>query len=758
MKIKAFIVLGFLVSLLAMPLQVMAQAPAARLQPRENPIAAVVDNRAVFTLAEIGYRERDLVSPVDVTRIRFNVPPSWHLLPEGEIELQYDVLLSGADANSIVGNKNPYGGNLIVTLNDYIIGSLPLDEVGTRTARLKIPAYALVSRQIDGSQLLAISLNAQFSCAYDIRATVTVKGTSFFDLTFEPAPLKLDLSKFPAPFYISNSFVPESTLIVVPDDPDPLELQAAMDVMAGFGSMIGGDYNIDLINTSQLAQTDLTQSHLIFVGMPGHLNMLSDIQFQLPVVNGQFANMPSESVNDGVIQLAYSPWNSNKAVMLLSGNSAEAVVSAAQAVSTGKVLAYKNPALAYVSKVELLFPNISAAEDFSLQNLGYVTQTLSGVGVYSTEYKFLVSKEQVATKEGYLDLVYYHAGSLDSGISSVSFSINNQIIASAPFTKESEQVTTLRIKIPTGTLQFGENLLQVTASMPTYNQVSTHLACDRSGMSKPWLVVSDQTSLHIPKATDKNIGQLFVKDFKIYPDHFTTHSDLNDIAFVVSKSDPISWRIASKLAFNLGDSLNPQIPSLVIAYADNVPQDARNTKSLIIVGLANQLPLLTEFNDMLPAPFDFAKNIANERNLQVSYRIPANVDVGYLELMASPFNSDKTILVVAGNTAEGLMFAGNGLLASDLRSQLTGVFAVTNGTQVATGNTSSPVSVITIIPSAEPVTATPIPGSVSETPAEVRPSWPMPVIVVSSLIILAVIGVVIKSTSARNRPTDKSNS
>lgn len=752
MKIKAFIVLGFLVSLLAMPLQVMAQAPDPTLQPSETPTPVIADNRAVFTLAEIGYRERDLVSPVDVTRIRFNVPPSWQLLPDGEIELQYDVLLSGADANKIVDNKNPYGGNLIVTLNDQIIGSLPLDEVGSRTARLKIPAKALVSTQIDGSHLLALSLNAQFSCVYDLRATVTIRQTSFFDMTFEPAAMKLDLSKLPAPFYVSNSFVPESTLIVVPDDPDPLELQAAMDVMAGFGSMVGGDYNIDLINASKMAETDLTRSHLIFVGMPGHLSELSNVQFQLPVMDGQFVDMPSESATDGVIQLAYSPWNPNKAVMLLSGNSGEAVVTAAQAVSTGKVLVYKDPALTYVSKVQLLSQKISPVEDFSLQNLGYATRTLSGVGVYSTDYSFLVSKEQVATKEGYLDFVYYHAGALDAGTSSVSISINKQIVASAPFTTESEQVTTSRIKIPVGILKFGENLLQVTANMPAYTQVSNHLACDHSGLSNPWLVISDQTVLHIPMEIVEDPEQPLVKDLKLYPDRFTTRADLDDIAFVLSKSDPVGWKIASKLAFNLGDSLNSLIPNLVAVYADDVSQDTRNAKSLIIVGLANQLPLLAEFNDMLPAPFDFAKNIASERNLQVSYRIPADVPVGYLELMDSPFNPDKTILVVAGTTADGLVFAGNGLLVSDLRSQLTGVFAVTNGTQIATGNASSPASVDAVIPSAEAITATPTPGSVSETPAEVRPSWPLPVIVVSGVIILAVIGLIIRSVAVRNRP------
>ena len=98
--------------------------------------------------------------------------------------------------------------------------------------------------------------------------------------------------------------------------------------------------------------------------------------------------------------------------------------------------------------------------------------------------------------------------------------------------------------------------------------------------------------------------------------------------------------------------------------------------------------------------------------MQVVYRIPKGMNVGYLELLDSPFNVEKPILVLAGNSDDGLVMAGNALLLNELRSQLTGVFAVTNGTQIATGSASSVFSAVgTLVSPQESVITTPIPAT-----------------------------------------------
>ena len=134
------------------------------------------------------------------------------------------------------------------------------------------------------------------------------------------------------------------------------------------------------------------------------------------------------------------------------------------------------------------FPTLCRSiEDFTLQNLGYQTETLSGIGLNSVQYLFNASKEQLNAKDATIDLIYYHSGLLDYGFSSFTVELNNQVISSTAFSKETEQLTTLQVKIPPGMLRFGENRLTVSARMLTTT------SCDATGFSNPWLTISDQT-------------------------------------------------------------------------------------------------------------------------------------------------------------------------------------------------------------------------------------------------------------------------
>ncbi|HLO28560.1 MAG TPA: cellulose biosynthesis cyclic di-GMP-binding regulatory protein BcsB [Anaerolineales bacterium] len=701
-------------------------------------------NEATVTFAELGFQETSLVSPFDTTRVLFSIPANWRLAPGGEVQLDYDITLSGADAGLVANDKNPYGGSLLVTFNNQPVSTISLGDLGSHTVQFSLPPESLAAVRQDGRHQLTISLDAQFSCLYNLRAIVTIKPTSTFKLQFEVSSPDLNLSRLPAPFHLRNALVPDRTLLVVPNNPDPKELKAALNLMSGFGSLVGESFDFGMVTAGELTNDDLTSSNLIFVGRPEQLDLLSNVKFPLAVENKKFASLPAESEADGVVEMALSPWNESKVALLVSGTSVDAVLKAAQAVSSGKILIYQNPALAYVADVQLLSDSIPVAEDFTLQSLGYKTETLSGIGLNNVQYLFNASKEQLNSKDALIDLVYFHSGLLDYGFSSFTVELNNQVIDSTAFSKDTEQLTTLQIKIPPGILRFGENRLSISARM----LVTT--SCDTTGFSNPWLTVSDQTHVHLPAATDANASAPGLLDLKSYPGLFMTQSDLGDVAFVLSKSNVASWKIAAQMAYNLGRTANPLISNMEAAYADNVPQQVLSQDSLIVVGKSSTIPLISQINDKLPAPFDLASDTASESQMQVVYRIPKGMSVGYLELLNSPYNPEKSILVLAGNSDEGVVMAGNTLLQNELSSQLTGVFAVTNGTQIATGNASAAFSAVgTLVPAAQAVVTTPIPLS-SAAPANLQPpGWLLPLLVVSGIAILLVI--VLVSTNALSK-------
>ncbi|HEX9388798.1 MAG TPA: cellulose biosynthesis cyclic di-GMP-binding regulatory protein BcsB [Anaerolineales bacterium] len=745
--IAIMILLGLM---LGSPLNVFAQASERENHSEQAGLIEVGANEATVTFADLGFRETSLVSPFDSTRVLFSIPANWRLAPGGELQLDYDVTLSGADVG-LINSQNPYGGTLLVTFNGQLVTTISLKDLSSQTMQFTLPANGLTSVRQDGRHELTISLDAQFSCLYNIRAIVTIKPTSTFKLPFEVSAPELNLSRLPAPFHLRNALVPDSALLVVPNDPDIKELQAALNVMSGFGSLVGEQFDFGLITADELTDDLRAGSNLIFVGRPEQLDLLSDVNFPLTVENKKFVNLPAESESDGVIEMAISPWNDSKVVLLISGNSLDAVVKSAQAISSGSVLIYENPALAYVADVQLLSDSLSAIEDFTLQSLGYKNETLSGIGLNSVQYLFNASKEQVTSKDAYIDLIYYHSGLLDYGFSSFSVELNNEVISSTAFSKETEQLSTLQVKIPPGLLRFGENRLTVSARMLTTT------SCDTTGFSDPWLTISDQSNIHLPATTGVNSTTPSLLDLKFFPKLFMTHSDLGDVAFVLPTSAPSTWKIAGQMAYELGRNSNPLISNLEAVYADNVPQQVLDENSLIVIGKSSTVPLLSQLNNQLPAPFDIASDTASESNMQVVYRIPKGMNVGYLELLDSPFNIEKPILVLSGNSDDGLVMAGNALLLNELRNQLTGVFAVTNGTQIATGSASSTFSAVgTLVPPDASVITTPIPATSIVPAALAPPSWLLPLLVISGIaILLIIVWVMINAFSGKRELTSR---
>ncbi|MBI5842249.1 MAG: cellulose biosynthesis cyclic di-GMP-binding regulatory protein BcsB [Chloroflexi bacterium] len=745
MKMKLFII-GILGLFLLPTVHAAAQSLGKTGDFDTKSYLEIGENHATVTFGDLGYPEIDLVSPFDSTRIFFSVPSNWRLSEGGAVELNFDTLLSGADVDQLGADASTYGGVMTVAFNGEVIGSVRLSERGNQVVRLSIPATALVSKRKDGRHELLLTLNAQFSCTYDIRSVVTIKNASLFDLPFVVSSPVLDLSRLPTPFYLRDSLVPDRTLFVLPENPATGDMQAMLDVVAGFGSMVGPDFDFDLVNAGQLTPDLLAASNLIFVGQPGQFNLLSDIAFPITVQGGQFTNSLPDSTEDGIVELAISPWNASKTIMLVSGNSEGAVIKAAQAVSSGKIFVFDNPTHVYVKNVQFLANTLPIAEDFSFKDLGYATQTLTGIGVNSIEYSFYAAKEQVGTKEGYLDLAYYHSGLLDYGISSLSVYLNDQIITSTVFSKETEQLTNLRIIIPPGLLRFGDNRLGISAKM------LPQFACDTSGVSDPWLTILDQSAFHLPVTASSPSSAPLLLDLKFYPNLMMTQSDLGDLAFVLPKSNPGAWAIAADLAYDLGRAANPTIADLEVVFADEKPSAVHGDRSLIVVGRASTLPLITEINDSLPAPFDIATDTANESQMQIIYRIPPGVSVGYLELLVSPYNAQKMILVVSGNDDAGLIKAANTLLIGELRSQLAGLFAVTNGTQVATSHITSVYSIIgTVVPEAQQIVATPLAGESAASSKYERPAWLLPLLVFSVLATIGILVVMIITTAAKNR-------
>jgi hypothetical protein len=263
----------------------------------------------------------------------------------------------------------------------------------------------------------------------------------------------------------------------------------------------------------------------------------------------------------------------------------------------------------------------------------------------------------------------------------------------------------------------------------------------------------------MPTSGEKlNVGEnVNLRDF---PYMFLSERNLSNLAFIFASKDQVSWDYASQVAYYIGAKGSIPFADIQAVYADNVPDEILKNYNLLVFGQASKLPIISRFNDLLPAPFKSGSDEAVQPSMLVNYSLLPDTSVGYLQMLPSPWNPDRVILAVMGNTANGIPMAGATLTKDDLVARLAGNFAVLYEDQVVTTDTRLGVgkeSIISQLPIA--VTTTPsVDGVTPLTDGQVtvaKPQWMLPVIGVVTLVILGFLVFMLrKESNANKKPKD----
>lgn len=601
-----------------------------------------------------------------------------------------------------------------------------------------------MSTSNNGVMRVSIILDTGETCNYSYQMNVLIRKSSFFTLPHESIQPSTNLVNFPRPIY-QNSFIPDSALLIIPDQPLAADLQAALTIASGLGKLSNDTLVIDMVTLSKLTTEQKAANHLIFVGNSASLPVLGQLQLPLPVEGGQF-KVPGGGPNDGLVEMVNSPWNNAKVILVVSGNTDQGTIKAAQAVSTGVFRPNKFPNLAVVQEVQTTPVLTPQPIDQTLASLGYEGQLFEGRGVGNVSYNFNVPPGWTVASDASFELVFGHSALIDYNSSGIVVFINGKPIGSVRMSDASASLSTNRIliNIPAAAVIPGKNRLDVRANLLALED------CSPQNIRGLWVNIWPESKLHLPLELTV-INPVSNLDLASYPDPFIYYPLLDNTAFVLLRNDLESWRAALKMAAFLGSNANSPVTTLSVYYGDDLPEAERSKYNLLIIGHPSQMPIMSDINKTLPIPFLDGSDVLAGGNFQVTYRISSDSPVGYMEIMPSPWNSDNVILAILGNTAQGLSWATSSLIDPDLRLKLAGNFAVINDKQIITTDTrlsptfnSGPTQVaeIVVIP----------PNVVTTSPlATQQPTWIFPVFVVSVILIILLSAFVAIRSWSRNR-------
>ncbi len=721
-------------------------------QRLESPLVQVTPTEDVISMdaTEVPFRifqEGDipLSGPFDSAYFTFAIPNSWELSTGAELHLDMTV-----SQNRIFSSEFGYplaagGGTLTIYFNDIVLGVLNLNENGNVQAVLQIPLGAFTSNLSDGRMAFYAELDAGDFCYVDQDFSLLIHPTSYFSLPHRivaPSPDIVDLPKI----LYQGTFVQESALIVLPNQPSAAELQAALTVAGGLGNISGNDLPIDATTVSALTPEQQASNHLILVGKPSAFTILENLGLPAPPTGDKFQVLAGVA-DAGVIQVINSPWNVSSVVVIVSGNSDAGVIKAAQALSTGIILPHRFMNLAVVEDVkppQATLLTASTSETRTLSSMGYANRMFTFRGFNVETYGFQVPLGWTVSDNAYFQLAYGHSALMDFDQSGIILMLNGVPIGSVRFDPETAKnaINQVKIDIPQSAVVPGVNRLEVQA------YIYPEDVCTPPETRGFWINIWDDSVLSVPliqKQTDISTAV----NLADYPAPFIFDFELNSTAFVLPENDLEGWRGAVKIASYLASEANPPIVTLSAFYGDDFPEDRRKDYNVILIGRPSQLPVVDEISRVLPVPFETGSDSAVEGNLRVIFDIPVDVPLGYIELMVSPWNPENVIIALLGNSTQGEIWAVAAMTDAALRSQISGNFVIVNGLQILASDTRVfPISGIP--PSAEEtpdvsINVTPEPDSQNTSPSHNRDWIPSAMMIGIGLIVLIIVILAIRS-------------
>jgi cellulose synthase operon protein B len=710
--------------------------------------AVAAENTNVVSLSQLGLSSIQLTGPLDSSSFSFSTPPDWKLTTGAQLDLLMSVTFNTnlqTAANSQLNNSVAGGGTLSVFMNDALLGVVSLNQVGETETIMQIPPKGLTSSRPDGALQVSFVLDSSISCSVnDQQMNLLIHPNSQFTLPHVSKPLDTSLINFPQPIY-QNSFIPDTALLVIPDQPSSGELQSALTVAAGLSRLSFGHLSEDMTTLSKLTAAQSAGNHLIFIGKPASLPVLTQLSLPVPANSGQF-QIAGSNPDDGVIQLVNSPWSRSKVALVVSGNTDQAVIKAAQAISSGILRPNGYPNVAIVQQVRTSLLAATPPIDRTLTDLGYPDKIFNSRGVASVRYNFDIPPGWTVAPDAHFQLIYGHSALLNYDRSSIVVMLNGLPIGSVRMSdlSASQSTNSVQINIPSSAVVPGQNRLDINVNIiPNDN-------CTPPGVQGLWVNIWPQSTFHLPLSVSM-VSHTTGQDLSTFPSPFSYDPTLSNIAFVLPNNDSESWRGAMQIAAYLGGQVGGAVIAPSFYFGDQVPQAVRQNYNFLVVGRPSQMPIVGELNKYLPAPFDLASNAKTDGHFLVTYLIPPTSPMGYVEMMPSPWSSDHVVLAALGNTQQGVSWAISSLVDPTLRSQLGGNLSVINGSQILRADTNVAFNTATDL-STQVSSSPTLPLTADSTlPSTRNTGWILLLFVISVALIVLTIAVVVIGGSSRKR-------
>lgn len=618
------------------------------------PARAAEANKALtITMKHMGSEDGYTLKTVRTERqYHFTRPKGWKILPSSHVHLTFQhspqLLVERSSLNVLVNNR--------------ILKTIPLgkDNITPTTLNIAIPPELLKDNNILSFQ---VDQHYTYDCEDPFSAELwtTVLPDTFMRLDYQPQPIVANLAHLPYPLFDPlNAYEPTRIGFVAPTTLSDGSLEALGIAVAYMGQKAQWrPYEAYLADAGSLGAPE----DLIVVGTPDENPAIFRLgsSFQVPLSGGRFVGANGSALPDdyGVIQMVPNPGSPSHVVLVVSGNSPEGVKKAARALAqqpTNKLLVGRSAVIKEVNSgpdyPARAWSGFIQYSGDTLARLGLDTQTVRGITALPIFYnvKLMPDIHMPGNKKGKLKTVYSYSSQLDAAQSKLEILMNGKALKSVALNQAAgESLAEFDVEIPTEDLH-------------TYNDLEYrfHVYPDKYGACKfvtdehIWGTVHNTSRVEFPgeiKAALPDVGLVNDGGFP-----FTAYQDLSQMAVVLPDS-PTNQDLSTMIQFltRIGRVSESKRGILLTAHhAGTLADDAKKNRHLVAIGLKSRNKLFDELKtkmSLLTGPEWAELKRDNAKLAEVNY----TGNQGIIEEILSPWNKDRVILLLTGESDTALM-------------------------------------------------------------------------------------------------------
>ncbi|MFZ5967843.1 MAG: cellulose biosynthesis cyclic di-GMP-binding regulatory protein BcsB [Bacillota bacterium] len=580
----------------------------------------------------------------------FYVDEYWNIQDHSYVELIFS-------QSEIKEFKN---STITVYLNDFPVKSMALFPKGVEKVRLRIPLpKGEFTNNYNVIKIKTFHRISDEPCTDDVNPAnwLLLHKESYIHLVYKEQIDELDVKEYPFPYLKEGIENPVDSVIVIPDHPTEEQLTAAMILAADFGRRVPfSNVEVEILKHQEIMDAD-KKKHIIYIGDPE----------TLPEEYAQFIESEDrEQLKEKALikEAASSYQKGSRRVLLVLSKNGEGLIHAVSALGNDRLSTQMKGNPIYLDDMTIQDNDgLLAKERIAIEDLGYGDYLMEGLFYQQATYGINLPKDRKLKEDASIFVRMRYSKMLDFDKSSVIVYLNDIPIGDMKLEKSKAEGDEMTIKIPKAFQDKNYFDMRIVFFL-----VPLDIDCSNIHESNTWAVLLKESGFYLPYEV---VERRFLE---YYPSPFISEGRFNDAAVVLP--DRVDRRILSDagnlLAF-MGHSITGY-DELTVITAGQLSETMKK-KNLLLLGIPEENQWIRELNPYFYIKFENDFEVLSE-NSKIPMIERFRKNAGLIQIIPSPWNKEKSILVLSGTSIENLKWAESYLTDFRLTPFLKGDGAV----------------------------------------------------------------------------------